>query len=318
MTMAFSLASRNLKFCSLVLATLLANGIKPGAIAVGGEPDKSFHLPVQKFEPLPGKVVGVLASNSQALFANEGRKGPANAVTFGTGTGSQHWIYLPDQKKPMIGAMLFPVGQDGKKQQRFNRLNFATAENLKTVGITEPFTLVEVEVNGGLGCPAGQAFVATAIKPMEGTKQYPLKVSEVIDRLQARFEQWKSGHPRSLDTALSAQRKELNWYRGTDTKRSQEQIVYVTWVPTRKVLQVQFLTRLQEKDPLAALARPAVAYQADDGTPPKTKAERTIGVEEGLGFEVSRFGKIERLEPIPLKEFHRSRAQTESVRTAMN
>jgi hypothetical protein len=299
------------RFVALAILSLWA----PTRSSAGWEdPDKSLSLPIQKFDPLPGKVVGVLASNSQALFANEGRKGPADAVTFGTGTGSQHWIYVPDQKKPMIAAMRLPIGQEGKQQQRFNRLNFATQENLKAAGITQPFTLAEVEVNGGLGCPAAQAFVATAIKPVEGTKLYPLKVSEVMDRLQSRFDQWKSGRPSSLETTLAAKRNELGWLKGKDSRRSEEQIVYVTWVPARQVLQAQILSRLQERDPLAVLARPAIAYEGDDGAPPKTKAERVIGAEEGLGFEVSRFGKVERIEAIPIKEFHQSKAQTENIR----
>src|SRR4051794_16759489 len=115
------------KWCCLVLVGLVGGAFAAVPPAAGGEPDKFFQLPLQKFEPLPAKVVGVLASNNQNLLANEGRKGPVNAVTFGTGAGSQHWIYLADQKKPMIGAMLFAVGPDGKKKQRFNRLNFATA-----------------------------------------------------------------------------------------------------------------------------------------------------------------------------------------------
>jgi hypothetical protein len=312
------LVSSRIRSCcrsrNLLLIGLLVAGLATNSRAAGGEPDKTFQLPVQKFEPLPGKVVGVLASNSQTLLANEGRKGPANAVTFGTGTGSQRWIYLPDQKKPMIAAMLFPVGPDGKKMQRFNRLNFANAENLKAFGITERFALAEVEVNGGQGSPASQTFVATSIKAVEGTKQYPLKVAEVIDRLQSRFDEWNSGNPYTLETALARQRKELGWLKGKETKRNEEKIFYVSWIPSRKVLQVQMLNRLQEHEPVAALTRPAIAYQGNDGTPPKTKAERTVGAEEGLGFEVSRFGKIERMDPIPLKEFHRAPAQLNNVR----
>lgn len=302
----------------LMVVGLLGASVVASSNALGGEPDKLFQLPVQKFEPLPGKVVGVLASNNQTLLANEGRKGPANAVTFGSGAGSQRWIYLPDQKKPMIGAMLFPVGPDGKKLQRFNRLNLATAENLKSAGITERFALVELEVNGGLGSPAAQSLVATSIKSVEGTKQYPLKVAEVIEGLQARFDKWNSGNPHTLEAALARQRKELGWYKGKETRRNEERIFYVSWLPARKVLQVQILNRLQEHDPLATLARPAIAYQADDGTPPKTKAERTVAAEEGLGFEVSRFGKIERMESIPLRGFHSAQAHPTEIRTAMN
>lgn len=298
-----------------MIATLC---LQPSAMAAWGEPETTLQLPRQKFEPLPGKVVGVLASNNQTLLANEGRKGPADALTLGTGSGSQHWVYLPDQKKPMIGAMLFPVGKDGKQLQRFNRLDFATVERLKTAGITQPFTLVEVEVNGGRGSPAKSSFVATSIQPVEGTKLYPFHATEVVDRLQERFAKWKLARARSFDAALTAQRHELGWLKTKDTSRTEEQIFYVTWIPDRKVLQVQIRHRLQEKDPLSTLARPAIAYQADDGTPPRTKAERLISVEEGLAFEVSRQGKIDRMEPIALKEFHHSQAQPSNAHTAMN
>lgn len=318
MTSPFTVSRCNLKTWQILGVMMASLCLQSSAIAAWGEPETTPQLPVQKFEPLPGKVVGVLASNNQTLLANEGRKGPADALTLGTGTGSQYWVYLPDQKKPMIGAMLFPVGKDGKQLQRFNRLNFATVEKLKPAGITQPFTLVEVEVNGGRGSPAKPSFVATSIQPVEGTKLYPLHATEVIDRLQERFAKWKLTRARALDVALTAERHELGWLKSKDTTRSEEQLFYVTWISDRKVLQVQIRHRLQEKDPLATLARPAIAYQADDGTPPKTKAERIIGVEEGVAFEVSRQGKVDRMEAIPLKEFHRSQAQPSNAHTAMN
>jgi hypothetical protein len=276
--------------------------------------DTPFHLPVQDFRPLPGKIVGVLASNCQAVLANEGRKGPADALTFGAGSGSQRWIYLPNQPKPLIGAMLFAVGEDNSQKKRFDRLNLATLGALKSAGISEPFTLVEVEVNGGLGCPETQAFVATKVHSVEGSKRYPLRVSEVVVRLQRKFEEWKTTKSQSFELALAAQRKALGWLARKGTKRGEEQLLYATWIPDRMVLQVQIRIRLQENDPLPASS--AHRNQGEDGSRPEAKLSRSLGVEAGMEYEITRFGKIERAEPIPLKAFSHSPLQADNSRIA--
>ncbi len=272
---------------------------------VAGQEDvkPSFHLPVQSFEPLPGKVIGVLASGSRALLASENRKGPADAVTLGTGSGSPYWLYLPDQKKPMIGAMLFAVGEKGEQKQRFNRLNLAT---LKSTGFTRPFTLVEVEVNAGQGCPATGSFVATAIHGVEGTRHYPLHVADVVERLEEHFRNWKSKKTAAMDTSLTDLRKNLGWSSRRETTRVEDQLVYVTWLRDREVLQVQFRFRREERDPLFAPSKPPIAYEGEDGAPPDKKATRVVGVELGLGYEVDREGKLLRMEATPRREFHHS------------
>jgi hypothetical protein len=303
-----SRAPRRMRFCFSVLVLFSTS-------AARADDAKPLALPAQTFAALPGKVIGVLSNISQALLAAENRKGPADALTLGTGMGSPLWVYLPDQKRPLIGAMTFPVGSDGKQQQRFNRLNLATFRALSSAGITEPFTLVEVEVNGGLGGPPGQALVATAIRSVEGTKLYPLEVAKVVDRLEQHFQKWKSTQKPALEFALQAERKKLGWPSKKETRRTEEELTYVTWLPERMTLHVQIRARLQDLDPLFRPSKPPRAYEGDDGAIADRNASRTVGAEIGLGFEVARDGKIDRVIPIPVRGFHSSLTPIQSGRS---
>jgi hypothetical protein len=286
-----------------VLGLFLSIGLAVRPISAQEEVKNPLRLPVQAFEPLPGKVIGVLVSGSRPLLASEHRKGPADALTLGTGDGSPYWLYLPDQKKPMIGAMLFAVGEKGEQKQRFNRLSLAT---LKSTGFARPYTLVEIEVNAGLGCPATDAFVATAIHSVEGSQRYPLHVADVVERLEEHFQNWKSTKASTLNATLAELRKTLGWSSKEKTTRVEEQLVYVTWLREREILQVQFRVRREEKDPLFVPSKPPIAYEGEDGAPPDKKATRVVGVELGMGYEVSREGKLLRLEETPRREFHHS------------
>lgn len=300
----------------LVLPVLVALSLLSRVGAAPIDSDGPFRLPTRDFAPLPGKVIGVLASNYQSVLSNEGRKGPADALAFGAGNGSLRWIYLQDQKKPLIGGMRIPVGTDGKQKQRFNRLNLATLPALKEAGITEPFTLVEVEVNGGAGCPDTELFVATAIRPIEGSKRYPLRVTRVVDQLQQHHQKWIASQKSAIEGALTAQRQKLSFYPRQGTTRSEQQLLYVTWIPEDQVLQVQIRSRLQEKDPLPGSSPKPDASTPWDGTPPEKTLTRVIGVETGMGYVITRFGEVIRKDAIPVEGFHRFQAEQEIKRIA--
>ena len=48
----------------------------------------------------------------------------------------------------------------------------------------------EVTVNDGLGSPPEDSFVATDIKVLDGTPDYPLKVAEVIAAMKKRHAEY--------------------------------------------------------------------------------------------------------------------------------
>lgn len=298
----------------LVALTSLACLARANAAPADGE--ATPRLPARNFSPLPGTVVGVLQINCQALLHSEGRKGPADALALGVGAGSLRWLYLQGQKKPMIGALRIPLGPDGKQKQRFDRLNLATLPALKDAGITEPFTLVEVEVNGGAGCPATEIFVATAIRPVEGSKRYPLHVASVVEQLQQHYQKWIATQRAQLEGALATERQKLGYHPVEGTARNEEQLVYATWIPDSQVLQVQIRTRLKEKDPLPPSSVSTRNAQEDEPVPQKNMS-RVIGVETGFVYHVSRTGVLLHKDANPVQGFNRLQAEPDIKRAAV-
>src|SRR6266540_3802009 len=139
---------------------LLAGAAAAEPVATADKGQEAF-LPHHKVTPLPGKVVGVLASGGEALLAAEGRKGPADCLCFSTAGTSYRWVYVPVARKPIIGGLNVRVGEKGETKKAFKNLSLANPKTVQQFGITEPFALVEVEVNGSLGGPAEESFVAT-------------------------------------------------------------------------------------------------------------------------------------------------------------
>ncbi len=310
-----------------VLTCLSAGGISAGGNPAGGEDvfrDRSRFFPHQEFDALPAKVVGVLAGDSQAVTTAEGRRGPADAFGFSRGGGSYLWVYvsvpdkpfvkspdLPVSEKPLIGALNIPVG-DGKekKTQRFNRLSMANPKTVKPWGVTELFTLVEVEVNGGLGSPAGEVFVATQGRVVEGSKEYPLKVAEVIAGLRKDHQAGIRERQTAIDAAMAeVQLKALQARKPTGPRETGE-VVYVTWLPETERLSVRLKTRIS--DGLYQEARPAEPARMKNAALPtlpakdrKARFGMTFGVELGTAYEVSKTGRVERRQTLPIESFQK-------------
>src|SRR5947208_1930697 len=56
--------------------------------------DRDAFLPKRKFQPLPGKAIGILVGGAHELMNAEGRRGPKEALCFASGDGSYRWIYV--------------------------------------------------------------------------------------------------------------------------------------------------------------------------------------------------------------------------------
>jgi hypothetical protein len=263
--------------------------------------DRTKFLPKHKLQPLPGKVIGVLAQGAQSLLRSEGRQGPADALCLGTGEGSYRWLYVPVKKRPLIGALNVPVGTEGRTK-RFDSLGMANPQTVKPWGITGPYALVEVEVNGGLGSPSGDAFVATHLRQLDGTKEYPLRVAEVIEQLRRRYETYLREQDAEIQAALiEAQRVALRGRRPTGPREKGE-ILYVTWLPESQRLRVRFQTRIsdgeyQAQTPQEEKRRPTFARDERVGT--------SFGVELGMAYEVNRTGQVEGSQKLALQAFQK-------------
>jgi hypothetical protein len=271
----------------------------PGAPPAPGTKGQDPVFLARDFAPLPGKVVGVLASNGQAVLSQEGRKGPADALCLGSGDGSYRWLYVPVAKKPIIGGLNVRVGEKGKTTKRFDSLSPANPETVRQWGVTQPYTLVEVEVNGGLGGPPGETFVATGMRVLEGSKEYPFKATEVVNRVRALYQAHLKEQEQAITLALAEARKDLPPGRKPSGVREQTELLYVTWLPEQERLRLVIQTRTAETAP------GPVPPEGQPEQPPAKRPATRYGVEWGMSFEVSRLGKTEQSRDLPLRKFQK-------------
>ena len=275
------------------------------------EDDACF--PSRKFESLPAKAIGVLVSDGQNMLRKEGRSGPPDAFVFSRAGASYSWVYIPVTEKPQIEHMDVAVGTALTKQlKRFNKLSLATAEVLKPKAINGPYALVEVEVNAGLGSPSGESFVATRLKRLDNTEEYPLNVAKVISRLHKQYQTFLKEQKEIIEAGLKrAENTALGKQEPTGPRESSE-LLYVTWLPEREQLQVCFQTRVNDglykygrgADP-GQKKTPPVGSGANP--PPDDKGlvrfGTVFGVELGMSFDVAKTGEILRDSAVPLRTF---------------
>src|SRR4051812_26647819 len=72
--------------------------------------ERAAFLPTGKYQPLPGTVIGVLASDIAPAVALDGRSGPPDAMGFGRAGMSYRWVYIPADGNPLISNLTLPVG----------------------------------------------------------------------------------------------------------------------------------------------------------------------------------------------------------------
>ena len=202
-----------------------------------------------RYLPMPGKAVGVLVSDVQDVLRHEGRYGPPDAVCFARGEASYRWFYVPARGGAQGESMTIPVGEAGEKVQVFDNLVMATPKALKPWGVNAPYALVEVEVNGGRGSPAEESFAATDLKVLDGSAQYRIKVADAIKKVRdlynGRFAKDSDGR-KKLDEEMARVQKEALKDRKPTGSPKQTDRTYVTWLPDREVLRVEFRTELRD------------------------------------------------------------------------
>jgi hypothetical protein len=290
--------------CLLALALAAAPAVRAG----DDTRDPADPFPRRRFQPLPGKAVGVLVADGQEVLGREGRKSPADALCLGTGPGSYRMLYVPVDKKPIIGGLNVPVGEKGQSVKPFRNLSPASPKTVAKWGVTGPYALVEVEVNGGLGGPARENFVATNMRVLDGTKEYPLQVNRVVDDLRREVQVYLKAREDAVENGLTEARARVPAEYKVAPGREQAQTVFVTWLPETEQLRVTIHARIIQKayGPVRA-ARPPLP--TDDGTRPGQPASTDglmLGVELGMTYEVSKRGVLDANHPVPLHTFQKA------------
>lgn len=270
--------------------------------------DRDAFLPKRKFPPLPATVVGLLIEGGQGLMNSEGRKGPSDALAFSSGDGSYRWMYVPDKNRPLIGALNVPVGPKGEEKKRFTSLNMASLKSLEQFGIKQANVLVEVEVNGGLGSPPGETFVATKVRPLEGTNAYPFRTSDLIAQVQKVYEGYLKEKGSEIEKAMKeAQAKALPNAKPTGP-REKTDLAFVTWQPQSQRLVIRLRTQVTDgayrtttiKEEILEIGNTKPVIK-----PKEIRFGKSFGVELGMAYEISKSGKIERSQELPIQTFQK-------------
>src|SRR5258708_799791 len=191
--------------------------------------DPANFIPKTKHLPIPGKIIAVLATDAAPVLSLEGRSGPADALCIGWNGGSYRWVYVPSEGDAIINNLQVPVADGNKKV--YPRLNMATPTSVKKWNIDKLYALVEVEVNDGEGSPANESFVATKMKMLDGSKDFPIKVADVIADLKKQYETHLAEKQKDIDAAMDDAVKKALKHRKPTGPRAKNTLMVVTWLP---------------------------------------------------------------------------------------
>lgn len=291
----------------LFLSAGLASGLLAVPVGSGNSSiitDRSAFLPNRKHGPLSSKVIGVLVAEPATILKLEGRTGPKDQICFSTGLKSYRWMYVPVSRNPKVGSLNVPVGTKGELKQ-FGNLSMASPEALSEYGVTATYALVEVEVNGGAGSPAVESFVATRITRLDGTKEYPLKLSEIIDKVRKGYDQRVRDLQRDLDAAMEASRATALKDKNPTGPRRRVDVMYVTWVPETERLRVHVRSTLSDGDYKYAGGVKIELGPRTDSLPEGLRYGKQFGVEFGVAYEYSKSGNLERTLTLPPASYSR-------------
>ena len=287
-------------------------------------------VPFRKFQHIPGKAIGVLASDVAPVMSTDGRSGPPDAMAFSRNGQSYRWIYVVDNDKPMIQNLRVEVGETANAERvNYPSLSMANAKHIQRWKINRKYALVEAEVNDGAGSPPTEGFVATKMTMLDGTKGYGLIVEDAIADARKKFAEYQANEKKTLDEAMAKSQKAALGDNKTTGPRKSEELMVLTWNDKTNHLEVALVNRLSDgafatstiengNDRPFPLPPPPVPAkggfalpppQIAPPPPPPFKMEVTTGTAFGIDFarvyEYSTDGKLvatRTLAPIAFKQ----------------
>ena len=189
----------------------------------------------KRLAPLPGKVIGIVIANATPELTTQGRKVPQDTIGFASGFGGYRLVYLPcaENKEAKSGpdaldAVRLPVGNGERKA--FAHVCLGTRADLNRLGIRDPYALVEVDVNGGLGSSeSADAFAVTGpLHRLDGTEAYPLEVSDKVHGLRRQYDKSLEEQKDAINRALDKVAHSALGSRPLSGPRETHQHIFVT------------------------------------------------------------------------------------------
>jgi hypothetical protein len=266
-------------------------------------------IPQRQSQPLPGRVVGVLASDVAGLLGSEGRNGRSDVFAFSVDGNSYRRVYLSVADRPQLDHLNVRVGARGEQVKVYPSLSPASAAALKPWNIDGSYALVEVEVNDGLGSPPEEAFVATRLRRLDGTDAFPALLPDIVAEARKRQQAWLAAQQPALEAGWADLQTRVIKERTLTGPRETKDVLYITWLPERERLRLSFRTTLTDGVFETGPAGPGSGRGGGPGGPGGARGPRPqptrwgtmVGIDLGVGYDVTRTGRFDRSLILPLQ-----------------
>jgi hypothetical protein len=255
-----------------------------------------------RFTSLPERVVGVLVSHVDDELRREGRVGPNDALGFARGSSSYRWVYVPCEDGAETAVVL--TGVKGEGRRKFDAVCLLTASVAAEYKVPEDCALVELEVNGGLGCPKVDTFVATELRAVDGTDAYPIQAGAAVADARERFERHCQERGPEVEREIERLTAQALAGRKGSGKRESTDLAYITWLPKSERLRVDL--RRQLTDGAFAYATGAKGQQDQANASGGLRYGTLIGVELRMVSLFSKSGKLESAKGMPISGFNKT------------
>jgi hypothetical protein len=244
---------------------------------------------------LPGKVIGVLLYRSKNFLEDPVFMAGGNYYLV-----EYYLKYVEERRKTAMTylpwyASTFPTQTD--KQQGIN---------------LPPYSLVEIEVNFGRGSQYNQRYVAanihyltaTNIKRVDGSKEYPLDVMQVMQELNQRYQVEEQADIMDQKKEIDAAKEEIRTkaignFNLTDPWKTGQDMC-VNWLPESEQLEVRFYTTIANSVVTCRPPRHAREVYIPSETPCLSVR---FGVSLGRFYEVGKDGKLNQTTILPITTF---------------
>jgi hypothetical protein len=276
--------------------------------------DRKNFIPTRIHQVVKGTAIGVLLTDGQPILSMEGRSGPPDQLVFSSNGASYRWVYVPTMENPTITNLQVPVGENGAVQV-YPALTMANPRSVVPWGVREPYSLVEIQVNSGMGSPRNDSFVASQFKVVEGTKQFPLQVGKVLAEVKQLYAERTKKNEADTEKAMTAAAKKALGDRKLTGPRERSDLMYVTWMPEVEQLRVHFLTKISDGAFTTMMGGGALIRDPELPVPPRAKTKAApikpqpykvgtaVGIEFGVAYVVSKEGKVLHTETLPIESF---------------
>lgn len=295
----------------------------PGADGARPQGENLFDRIPQGRPGLGDRVVGLLASQvgpwgtnigwNPRLYGDREYAGDARYL-FSSGYAAP-WVMYFETAVPLGMNHLknWKVPLPGGKEATYDAdLLFPGARN--PFGLSRPAHLIDVEVNGGRGAAANLHFVATRVRVLDGTADYPIDATAALGEARRRWNEFVAAQATAIAAALeAASTAPTGPMTAGPTERAFEG-VSPTWLPESRRLRVSYVRWvLRWSTQVTRPPPPSCPPGAPCALDPDIINHYGYGIELGLDLEFDAAGRLVVDEPHPPAPLHPASVQASGL-----